>query len=112
MMIRFTYDDGQESAVVTWTPEYGFVAAGNGALLDAITYEEVKPRLPEVIPAKVVEQMVGQGPLEPDLGDDDDLGDDGTKRPAKCFACDHPWHEEECDRLTEGIPCGCSTAVA
>lgn len=49
----------------------------------------------------------------PDLEDDDELGDDGMKPPAKCFACGHGWHgDEECERTTEGMPCGCSTAVA
>lgn len=29
----------------------------------------------------------------------------------KCFACGHKWHDDECEAMHEGIPCGCFTAV-
>ena len=53
-MISFTYDDGDNIATVNWTPEYGFMAAGDKAILDRISYREVEPRVPEVVPVPVL----------------------------------------------------------
>lgn len=53
-MISFTYDDGDNIATVNWTPEYGFMAAGDKAILDRISYEEIEPRVPDVVPVPVL----------------------------------------------------------
>lgn len=29
----------------------------------------------------------------------------------RCAVCEHPWHDEECERKTQGLPCGCTTAL-
>lgn len=98
-MLIFTYDDGTKSATVTWTPEYGFVAAGDAVTLGSITYEEREP--------KTVDVPVLDLPMRQDVPK---TASSATL--AKCFACDHPWHVGECTRKVEGLPCGCSTAVA
>ena len=34
-----------------------------------------------------------------------------TANVRKCAVCDHPWHNQECERKTQGLPCGCTTAL-
>jgi len=53
-MIVFTYDDGEKIATVSYTPEYGFIAAGDHEILDRMSYEERQPRVPEP-PARVID---------------------------------------------------------
>lgn len=98
-MLIFSYDDGEDGATVTWTPDYGFVATGSRRILGCIRYEEREP--------KVVDVPVLQVPMRQDVPKTA-----SSVTLAKCFACDHPWHVGECQRKVEGLPCGCSTAVA
>lgn len=112
MMLKVTYEDGDEIVTITWTPDYGFIMAGKASIVERFTLEEVEPRYERaglVLPAASSGVPV---PPEPDLGDDDALGDDGLTPPAKCFACGHAWHEETCERTVDGMECGCMTAVA
>jgi len=34
-----------------------------------------------------------------------------TANVRKCAVCEHPWHDVECERKTQGLPCGCTTAL-
>jgi hypothetical protein len=93
-MIRFTFDDGEDVTVISWTPEYGFMAAGKRAHLDCITFEEIDPRTgraPVVAPQGVVTQA-GQN-LSPDENGRVPLSlEEPEPEPEKspgdrCFAC-------------------------
>lgn len=44
MKLKVTYESGDEIVTITWTPEYGFDIAGNKALVDKFTTEEIQPR--------------------------------------------------------------------
>ncbi len=33
------------------------------------------------------------------------------EKPKRCFMCEHPWHDEECVLVVDGLECGCTTAV-
>lgn len=185
MKLKITYESGDEIVTITWTPEYGFDIAGNKALVDKFTTEEIQPRgqavadaypIPAVVsppPLRVVEERPNVGTPQPQAGqvkvkrdgeevwidpedmteeeqeaaaeaqaaidraiaeaagDPDDNGDPDPvpeTRPAKktasgrkqrpkpkCFACNHAWHNDECEVLIgtgqRKTPCGCTTAV-
>jgi hypothetical protein len=98
-MLVVTYDDGERSATVTFTQDYGFVVSGDKSIIDRLLYEEREPR--------VVNVPVYALPMREDVP-----ANTTPAAASKCFSCNHAWHEEECTRRVEGLPCGCSTAVA
>ena len=106
-MILFTYDDGQDSASVTWSEEYGFIVAGNREIINRITFEEIAPRQIAMVPILDV-------PMREDVPSTDWVHPEGGEpAPArKCFACGHQWHDSICEKRVEGIPCDCSQALA
>jgi hypothetical protein len=85
MMLVFTYDDGEKIATVSWTPEYGFIAAGDHEILDRMTYEEREPRVSQP-PSAVVSQTKTATPL-PIIGIE---MDDEVSVPDRCFSCNCP----------------------
>lgn len=81
-MIVFTFDDGEKSAVASWSPEYGWFMAGDAGLLRCITVEEKEHR--EETPV-IVSERVATVPLSavPALADDDAPS-------GGCFVCGCP----------------------
>jgi hypothetical protein len=53
-MLRVTVDTGDESAVVTYTAEYGWIVSGSQAIVDMISVEEIEPRKPQVVEVPVI----------------------------------------------------------
>lgn len=85
MMLVFTYDDGEKIATVTWTREYGFIAAGDHEILDRMKYEEREPRV-----ARVVGETNTERPV-PIIGiDPADLPDDEPTQGEPCASCGYP----------------------
>jgi len=103
-MVVFEVNDGEDSAVVSWTEEYGFIAAGSMRLLGMLAYEvryaEV-PVAPAFVPASGAAyappgakvKSAGEGVVEYLVPDEPDDTVDLTSGP--CFVCgcrfaDHP----------------------
>jgi hypothetical protein len=84
MMLVFTYDDGEKIATVSWTPEYGFIAAGDHEILDKMKYEEREPRTS--LPPAVIGQTATARPV-PIIGVPIE---DEVTLPDRCFSCNCP----------------------
>ena len=53
-MLKITVDTGDESAVVTFSSEYGWVITGSQAVMEMIRCEEIEPRKPQVVEVPVI----------------------------------------------------------
>lgn len=104
-LIRVTINDGDDTAVITWSPEYGFIAAGTNRLLSLITFEEIRPEST----AREVE-LGGLRPV-PDLDAALELAAQPVPEVAAqvCVTCRHsnPHNDEGCTAPN----CECYTAV-
>lgn len=112
-MIRFTYDDGERSGTATWSPEYGWMMAGDKTILDHIEVQEIEPRVVDVpvlsVPMRVdVPTAAGTDPYD----DPEPTGVPPAEQ-KRCFACDHLWHTGVCQvSIAPNVPCDCAKAVA
>ena len=48
-MIVFNYDDGEKTAVASWSAEYGWLMAGDREILNRISVEEKESRVPDTL---------------------------------------------------------------
>lgn len=103
-MLVITYDDGENSAVVSWSEEFGWFMAGSASVLDSMKVEERESRtvpkttaIMPTIPAAV--GVLTNAAAEPDTV----LLDGGS-----CFSCGCPKAAHD-----EGgcAPHGCRTYV-
>lgn len=106
-LIRVTINDGDDTAVITWSPEYGFIAAGTNRLLSLITYEEIRPE--PTVGAREVE-LGGLRPV-PDLDAALELAAQPIPEVATqvCVTCRHT--NEHTDTGCTAPNCECYTAV-
>lgn len=107
-MIVVNVVDGDNTATITWTEAYGFIASGSNALLDQMSYEERDPRRPNVGTPEPGTRMTEMTDL--DIGSPVVL--DPPEILAGCVSCGHREHVEDCDisvRSGPGpvLPCGC-----